>query len=141
MDYKRILTGGLVAGFIINILDFLVMLFATGDLYKNMQAKGLYLASPRLPFSYLWIFGMFVMGILLAWFYAVARARLGAGPGTALLVGFFLALMVHVPYNVAEASWAMTGRLIPLIHMVSGIVEFIIAGYVAAWIYKEKETS
>lgn len=139
MNYKKILIGGIVAGFIINIIDFLVMILFTGKLYEKLQAKGLILQSPRLPFEYLWIFGMFVMGFLLAWFYAVARPRLGQGPMTALLVSFVLALMVHVPYNFAEASWAVTGRLIPLITMISGIVEFVIAGYVAAWIYKEKE--
>lgn len=139
MNYKKILLGGIVAGFIINVLDFIVMLLFTGKLYQKLQAKGLFLQSPRLPFQYLWIFGMFCMGILLAWFYAVARPRLGAGPLTALLVSFILALMVNVPYNFAEASWAITGRLIPLIRMVSGIIEYVIAGYVAAWIYKEKE--
>lgn len=139
MNYKKILVGGLVAGFIINILDFLVMVLFTGKLYHKLQAKGYILQSPRLPFEYLWIFGMFVMGILLAWFYAVARQRLGAGPMTALLVSFILALMVHVPYNFAQACWSITGRLIPLITMISGIVEFVIAGYVAAWIYREKE--
>ncbi len=139
MNYKKIFLGGIVAGFIINILDFLVMFLFTGKLYQKLQVKGLVLQSPRLPFEYLWIFGMFVMGILLAWFYAIARQRLGAGPVTALLVSFILALMVHVPYNFAEASWSITGRLIPLIKMVSGIVEFVIAGFVAAWIYKEKE--
>ncbi|MCX7829497.1 MAG: hypothetical protein N2445_00340 [Acidobacteria bacterium] len=139
MNYKRILIGGIVAGFIINIIDFLVMILFTGKLYEKLQAKGLILKSPRLPFEYMWILGMFVMGLLLAWFYAVARPRLGAGPLTALLVSFVLALMVHVPYNFAEASWSITGRLIPLVRMISGIIEYVIAGYVAAWIYKEKE--
>ncbi|HNQ78913.1 MAG TPA: hypothetical protein PK747_09130 [Acidobacteriota bacterium] len=139
MNYKRILIGGLVAGLTINVLDFLVMLMATGGLYEKFQAKGLFLKEPRLPFAPLWILGMFAIGILLAWFYAVARPRLGSGPGTALLVSFVLALMVHVPYNLASATWNPTGRLLPLIHMTAGIVEMVIAGYFAAWIYKEKE--
>jgi hypothetical protein len=139
MNYKRILIGGFVAGLIINILDFVVMFAVTGKIYEKFQADGFFIKDPRLPFLPLWILGMFLMGFLLAWFYAVARASLGAGPKTALLVSFVLALMVHVPYNFSEASWALTGRLLPLIHMTAGIVEYIIAGYFAAWIYKEKE--
>jgi len=139
VNYKRILTGGLVAGLIINILDFLVMLAVTGKIYEKFQAKGLFLKDPRLPFIPLWILGMFAVGLLLAWFYAAVRPRLGAGPGTALLVSFILALMVHVPYNFSEACWGQTGRLLPLVHMTAGIIEMVIAGYFAAWIYKEKE--
>lgn len=139
MNYKRILIGGLVAGLAINVLDFLVMLAATGDMYEKLQSKGLFLKDPRVPFTPLWIMGMFAIGIIMAWFYAVARPRLGAGPGTALLVSFVLALLVHVPYNFASACWNPTGRLLPLIHMTAGIVEMVIAGYFAAWIYREKE--
>lgn len=139
MNYKRILIGGLVAGLLINVLDFLVMLAATGGLYEKFQSKGLFLREPRLPFIPLWILGMFAIGILLAWFYAVARPRLGSGPGTALLVSLALALLIHVPYNFSQACWGITGRLLPLVHMSAGIAEIVIAGYFAAWIYKEKE--
>ena len=139
MNWKRIITGGIVAGLIINVLDFIVALLLTDKIYQKLQTKGLLVSEPRLPFIPLWILGMFVMGCLLAWFYAVARPRLGSGPRTALLVSFILALMVHCPYNFAEACWAQTGRLLPLIHMVAGIIEYVIAGFFAAWIYQEKE--
>lgn len=138
MNYKRILIGGIVAGLIINILNLLVFLLFTKEKYASLQAKGFFAPSPRLPFAPLWILGMFIMGILLAWFYAVSRPRLGAGPKTALLVSFIISLMVHTPYNFAEASFAITGRYLPLVHMVSGIIIFVIAGYVAGWIYQEK---
>jgi len=139
MNWKKIFLGGIVAGLIINVLDFIVAFLLTNKIYKNFETKGLLASEPRLPFIPLWILGMFVMGCLLAWFYAVARPRLGAGPRTALLVSFILALMVHCPYNFAEACWAPTGRLLPLIHMVAGIIEYVIAGFLQRGFIKKRK--
>lgn len=140
MNYKKILIGGLVAGLIINVLQFLVYYFVTSKKIASLQSNGYILSTPRLPFEILWVLGMFVMGILLAYFYALARPRLGPGPITAIKVNLLLALMIHVPYNVMRASYGLPGRFLPLVDMVAGIIIFLVAGYIAAWIYQEKES-
>ncbi len=137
MNWKRIALGGLLAGLVMNVVDFAVGIFYLMDRYMALQKEGIFLKEPRLPFTPLWIGGIFCIGLLCAWFYAAVRPRLGGGPKTALLVGLALALMTHVPYNVSMASWGQQGRLLPFAWMVVGIVEVIVGTLVAGWLYKE----
>lgn len=138
MNWKRILIGGIVAGAVMNVLDMLVGLLVLGERYKALQDAGIYLKEPRLPFVPLWVLGIFAMGFVASWFYAVARPRLGQGPKTALLVGLALGLMSHVAYNVSAVSWGQQGRFLPTVWMLSGIVELVVGTLVAGWLYKEE---
>ena len=138
MNWKRIALGGLLAGVVMNALDFAVGIFVLGERYKQFQDAGIFLKEPRLPFVPIWIAGIFVMGFVAAWFYAAVRPRLGPGPQTALLVGLVLGLVGHVMYNVSAASWGLQGRFMPLVWMVSGIAQLVVGTLVAGWVYKEE---
>ena len=138
MNWKRIALGGLVAGVVMNALDFAVGMFILGERYKQYQDAGIFLREPRLPFVPLWIAGIFALGFAAAWLYAAVRPRLGPGPKTALLVGLVLGLVGHVMYNVSAACWGMQGRFMPLVWMVSGIVQMVVGTLAAGWLYKEE---
>lgn len=137
MNTRRILTGGLVAGLVLNVIEMLVNSFLLNDRYMMLQDKGVFLVDPRYPFLPIWIILIFLVGIALAWFYAVARPRLGPGPKTALLVGLMVGLVAFVPSNFVEASWSAVGRFVPLMWMITGIIETMIGTLVAGAMYKE----
>ncbi len=137
MNWKRILIGGLAAGLLMNVIDFLVSMFILGERYTYLQKQGIFLPAPRLPFMPLWILGMFAVGLVLAWLYAAARPRLGPGPRTALVVGLAVGLLAHVPYPFSMASWGMQGRFIALVWMLSGLVEYVAGTLLAGFLYKE----
>ena len=86
INWARVLLGGLLAGFIINIFEYVtngVVLAAAWD--AAMKALGRHLSMSAIA---VFIVGGFIGGIAAIWLYAVARPRFGAGPKTAALTGF-----------------------------------------------------
>jgi hypothetical protein len=138
MNWKRILVGGLAAGLLMIAIDALVGATVLMPRYQARQADGTFLKNPQLPFAPLWILGFFAIGLILAWLYAATRPRLGPGPGTALIVGLAVGLLAHVPYPFALACWSPAGRLIPLVWMLSGLAEYVLATLLAGYLYREE---
>jgi len=137
MNWKRIILGGLAAGLVMNVIDFLEELLVLGDRYKALQQQNIFLSQPRLPFVPLWILGIFAMGLILAWLYAAVRPRLGPGPKTAFMVGLACGLLAHVAYPFCVASWGQEGRFLPMVWMVGGLVQYIFGALVAGLLYRE----
>ncbi len=137
MQPKRVLISGLVAGLVIFVIDFIANGVVLRDKYAALVQAGLFLPKPRLPFLPLWTLCIFGEGIGLAWLYAAVRPRLGAGPKTALTLGVVVGLMIHVPPNLAQASWSAAGRFLPLVWLVSGLIGIILGALVAGALYKE----
>jgi ABC-type antimicrobial peptide transport system permease subunit len=81
----------------------------------------------------------FLMGILGIWFYAAIRPRYGAGPGTAVLAGVAVGLLMGVFPDIA---WGLLLRLIPakvwVGDAVFSVVAMVIATLLGAWVYKEE---
>jgi hypothetical protein len=140
MNWRRILYGGLAAGLLMSVVDFLVGTFVLAPRYARYQEIGIFLKEPRLPlFPLLWVLGTFAEGLLLAWLYAAVRPRLGPGPKTAVLVALAVGLMAHVPLNFSMATWGIQGRFLPFVWMLSGLAQFLLGTLLAGFIYKEKE--
>lgn len=137
MQPKRVLISGLVAGLVIFVVDFIANGVVLSGRYQALAQAGLFLSKPRLPFLPLWTLCIFGEGIGLAWLYAAVRPRLGPGPKTALTLGVVVGLMMHVPSNLAQASWSAVGRFVPLVWLVSGLIGVILGALVAGALYKE----
>ncbi len=85
INWARVLLGGLLAGLIINIFEYVtngVVLAAAWD--AAMKALGRHLSMSAIA---VFIVGGFIGGIAAIWLYAAARPRFGAGPKTAALTG------------------------------------------------------
>lgn len=137
MNKKRILLGGLVAGVAMNAVSAAINVGVLGDRYAWMQQRGYFVAEPRLPFLPLNVLLIFAIGVLLAWLYAAARPRLGAGPKTALCIGLAVAFIAAVPGNFAAASWSAVGRFMPLFWMVDQGAQCVLGTLIAGALYKE----
>src|SRR5438445_13666302 len=85
INLARVFLGGLLAGLIINIFEYVLngVVFASQwDAY--MKALGRQMRPNAIPF---FIISAFVAGIGGVWLYAVALPRLGGGPMTAVIIG------------------------------------------------------
>ncbi len=137
MNARRIVIGGIVAGVIL----FVAHGIANGPLlmarYKALQEAHILQMQPRLNFPLAWGVLMLFYGIGLAWFYAAVRPRLGAGPGTAVLVGIVVGLMANLPGAVSTYAWTFEGGYVALVQFLGGLVGSIVGALLAGAIYKE----
>jgi MFS family permease len=136
-NWKRFVLGGLLAGLIINVVDYVVNGIL---LQQNWAAAMKALGKPEtMTGGQIAAFNIsgFLIGILTIWLYSAIRPRYGAGPKTALCAGsavWALAyLLAAVPPVVLHI---LPGRLMA-IGIVVGLVEVSLAALAGAWLYKE----
>ena len=138
INWTRVLLGGLIAGFIVNVLWFAVWGPLAG---RTLTAALLTLGHPMqetVSITVLMVVLGFVSGIVAIWLYAAIRPRYGAGPGTAALAGVAAGLLAGV---LPDIGWGLTLRLIPVSVWVGDavftLVVTVIATLLGAWVYKE----
>jgi len=85
----KVITGGLVAGVVLNVLDFLNNYLIVGEDFRaNATRLGIDPAAAETPMAIAtWVVIDFILGILVVWTYAAMRPRLGPGPKTAIFAG------------------------------------------------------
>jgi hypothetical protein len=137
MNWQRIILGGLLAGVIINVIEWVTngMIFASD--WASVMAR----LNSSANFSLKQILAMnawgFLTGIAMVWLYAAIRPRFGVGPKTAVLAG---AAMWFMNYGLG-GSFPVVAHWVPLglatVTTLIGLVEAVIAAVAGAWIYKE----
>ena len=133
----RVLLGGLLAGLVINIIEFVVHQVILGEQWHEAVA-----ALNLQPWSrvewVVWAVIMFLVGIFIVWLYAAIRPRYGAGPKTAVCAGLavwfscFLLGWGGAVYTVLPCN--LVG-----IAVIVGLVEAVLAALAGGWVYKEEE--
>ena len=138
INWTRVLLGGIVAGVVINVFEFVVNgLLLADDWAASMEALG---KSPVTTTGQMVMFVLwsFVAGLTAVWLYASIRPRYGPGPKTALCAGaavWWLAfLMAMVPPMVMDI---MPARLVA-IGLAAGLVELLLGTLAGARVYKEQ---
>ena len=132
----RVIVGGLVAGLIINVVEFIMNMFVlAGDMKAVYEKMGM--AEPAGAAMGVYVVLAFVLGLLLAWLYAAIRPRFGAGPRTAAIAALVLWLGSAL---VPMVGWLMMGtypvRLV-IIGLLYGFVEYLLGALAAGAIYQE----
>jgi hypothetical protein len=135
-NIARVLLGGLLAGLIINIFEYVLngVVFASQwDAFE--KALGRQMRPGAIPF---FIISAFVAGIGVVWLYAVARPRLGPGPKTATLTGAAYWLFTYgIPDANSIAANVVPGRVTLTISLIL-LVGVILASVCGAAVYKEQ---
>jgi len=87
INLKGVIIGGLVAGVVLNIIDFVLFtVILKNEMAAMMQAMGK--PATMATGTIAWFtFVDFLFGIFLVWVYAAVRPRYGAGPATAIKAG------------------------------------------------------
>ena len=140
INWNRVLLGGLVAGLIIDVAEWLLQgVFLGSEWRQAMQNLGRPVQETAGRVLFYVMLGL-MYGILASWAYASIRPRYGAGPKTALyaglgvwLLGYFLPTLTWLPMGL------FPGRLVS-IAVIVGLAEILVATQAGAWLYQEPAT-
>jgi hypothetical protein len=141
MNWGRVIGGGLLAGLIMNISEFVlhaIVLKADGEaLMKDWNARGFNIQED--PNMLMLLVGItFVLGILAVWTYAAIRPRFGAGPSTAVCAGLAVWAMAYLYAGVyLHAGIMIYPAKLTWLPVAWGLVELPVATLAGAWLYKE----
>ena len=139
INWGRVLLGGLVAGLVLDIVDYVANTYLwTDQLVAMMKSLGVQMRPHAIP---LFIVAGFLLGIASIWAYAVARPRYGAGPKTAAIVavgvwfiGSFLPDLDYWATGILPTRMFCAGTLVDL-------AAIIIATMAGAALYQEAASS
>ncbi|MDE3126989.1 MAG: hypothetical protein KGL38_03230 [Gemmatimonadota bacterium] len=140
MNRQKVFVGGLVAGIILIVLDYISGSHILGP-YGTGHAEAMNAAVTATMNSKRAMYGGvatdLVLGWSVAWLYAAIRPRMGAGARTAMCAGFFvwlvfaLAMGSYYLYRLASIEFMCLAAIVML-------VELLIASYVAGMMYAEE---
>jgi hypothetical protein len=136
IDYARVVLGGLLAGLVLNIGEYVLNEIVLRQQWiAAMAALGL--GEPG-PGQITWFIVLtFLLGIVLIWLYAAIRPRFGAGVKTAIIAGLAVWAIVWLLANVFSAASGYYPAQLAVIAMIWGIVEVSVASVAGAWLYRE----
>lgn len=136
INFPRVLLGGLVAGLVLNIGEFLLNDVILGAQMKEFFTR-LRLPDPGGSFLAVAVILTFVIGVVIVWVYAAIRPRLGAGPKTAICAGVIAWIFVCVYTGVINGMILQVPTNFMIIGIAWCFVEYVVAAIAGAWLYKE----
>lgn len=138
MNIGRIISGGVVAGTVMNVIDYVINVLFLGERWAAaLQSRSIDPASVPLGGAG-WVIVDFVAGILIVWLYAAINPRFGRGPSTSLIAAVIVWIIGHAMFS---SLWFLGGFPISLIASSSlgAIISSFVAGLAGCGVYKEKE--
>lgn len=136
INFGRVLIGGLLAGVIINIGEFVL----NGVLIKEQMDAAMAARSlpPVTPSMIIW-FVLFSFGfaVILVWTYAAIRPRFGPGVKTAICASTLCWGLGYLYPNLFFYVMNLLPRDMIILTSIWGLVEIVIAGIAGAWAYTE----
>ena len=133
----RVLLGGLVAGVVINVGEFLLNSVVMLDQWNAaFAAMGIEAAEGGMRAA-VWILWSFVVGVVAVWIYAAIRPRFGPGAKTAAIAGGVTWLLACFLWGVSMANLGLLPTGMVLTASIWGLVEWILATMLGAWLYQE----
>jgi len=139
INIGRVLLGGLVAGLVISIGNFLLNRVWLRDDLKVEFAR-LNLPEPGSDLIAKAVVLTFILGIAIVYLYAAIRPRFGAGVKTAVCAGLMAWFFVFLYTSVIMGMVLRMPAALTLKRTVWGLVEYTIGAVVGAWLYKEEPT-
>lgn len=137
ISLPRVVLGGLVAGFVINLGELAVNVWLLGDAWAAVLAGfGVTLDVPALA---LWGVGSFVVGVVGVWIYAAIRPRYAEGAATALRAALAVWAVTYLYVAIGALGIASVPKGLLLGTALWGLIEMGAAVYVGAWLYREGE--
>jgi hypothetical protein len=136
INFGRVLVGGLVAGLVLNIGEFLlnevVFVKQMEEIFSRMN-----IGRPGPKFIGIAVGITFLLGIVIVWIYAMIRPRFGPGPKTAILAAFVCWFCIYFYCGALNGALFGIPTTLLVVGMVWGIIEYILAAVAGAWLYKE----
>ena len=136
INMGRVVGGGLVAGLLINVSEFVLNAVVLAD---DMTAAMAALNRPPIDNGMIVWFVLlaFGIGIMTVWVYAAVRPRFGPGVWTAICASLVVWGLAYLYPNVSTIILGLFPTRLLIIATVWGLVEVLVAGVAGAWIYTE----
>lgn len=135
----KVITGGLAAGVVMNVFDFVTNTYIMAERFKTeMDALNPALMPKMMETSTTITFVAldFLYGILLVLTYAAVRPRFGAGAGTAIKAALLVWAISGTTWYFTTTMGMFSMSTFTMMAVIS-LVTFLAAGYVGAMLYKE----
>ncbi len=136
INYGRVILGGLVAGLVLNIGEYLLNEVVFKQ-QMEVMFKRLGVPAPGGSFIAIAVAITFLLGILIVCLYAMIRPRYGPGPKTAICAASVIWFCVYVYCGILNAALFGISASFLIIGMVWGLVEYALAAIAGAWLYRE----
>lgn len=136
INLQRVIVGGLVAGVVLNVVDFILWGVVMKD---DMTAAMAALGKPPISDSMvMWFVALdFLYGIFLIWLYAAIRPRFGAGPRTAVIAGVAAWVGLGLLYTLGQAPMGIFPQNMMIIGTIVMLVQWPVAAVAGAKFYTE----
>jgi hypothetical protein len=140
LDTSRVLVGGIVAGIISDIFEYVLNGIVLRDQWNTISTSH---SLPMVGMNEIVVFNVLglITGIAAVWAYAAMRPRFGAGPRTAVYAALLIWVVGYVIPNVFQTVSGLVPLNMMLTITVVGLVEIVVATVVGAYIYKESAES
>lgn len=140
INWSRVITGGLLAGLVVNIVEGVVGSIFMDETTAHLEAHGLSMDFGAGMMALYLLMG-FLFGIAAVWFYAAIRPRFNPGPKTAVIAATALWIVGYLFPIIGYASIGLYPAGMMITWIVVGLVEINVATLLGAWIYKEGESA
>jgi apolipoprotein N-acyltransferase len=138
INMGRAVLGGLLAGVILNIGEYLL----NDVLLIKKWSNALAALSRSMPGgagnNVFFIILFFALGVFTVWLYAAIRPRFGAGPTTAVCAGLIVWFLASLFTSATLYPMHLFPSRLLLYGTVWELFEFPIAALAGAWIYREE---
>lgn len=138
INVGSVVKGGLAAGLVMNISEFVLNVPVAGDqMNAELAARNL----PPVATNQIAVFVVltFVLGLLTVWLYAAIRPRFGAGPKTAIIAGVFVWACTYLNISITMGVLGINSMALVILSIVWTLIEMILASSVGGYLYKEGE--
>ena len=136
INMGRVLLGGLVAGLVISISNFLINRVLLRDA-MNAEFSRLHVAEPSSDFIAKAVVLTFILGIAIVYLYAAIRPRFGAGVKTAICAGLIAWFFVFLYTSMLLGMALMMPVDLIAKRTVLGLIVYPIGAVAGAWLYQE----
>ena len=135
INMARVVLGGLLAGLVLNIGEFLLNGVLLAEQMKTFMTQHNFTEPPY--FIAVAVGLTFVMGIVLVLGYACIRTRLGPGVKTAIIAGLFAWFAIYFYSGIINAVLMAIPMSTMMMVLVWGLVEYCLGAIAGAWVYQE----
>ena len=137
INWNRVILGGLVAGVIINVFEYLLNAVVLAKQWASVMS-GLGKTGELSGISIV-VFNVwgFLLGITAVWFYAAIRPRYGPGLKTALCGGSAIWFVGIVLADATPLALGLFPTQVLAMGIAVGFVEVVLGTTIGAWLYRE----
>ena len=136
INIKMVLLGGLIAGLVLNIGEFVLNGLVIGDAWMEW-AKSMNLPEMGGNVIIFYVIWSFLVGIALVWLHAAIRPRFGANIRTAVIAGLFIWVTMWVLGFGSMLIQGVFPNDLIITSIVWGLFEVPLASVAGAYLYKE----